>query len=117
MAVVKLKQDADKFDECQREMATAIIATVMTELRKANLPDEQLKELVTGIAFHVCCILDGSQFFGKGGNDIFPVVTFQADGCADDEAFSCGGGSYMHEYVHGLVKEWFPPKKNIGFDV
>jgi hypothetical protein len=69
-----------------------------------------LKELVTGIAFHVCCILDASQPFGKQEDDIFPVITFQAESTADDEVITCGGGSYMHEYVHGIVDEWFQPK-------
>ena len=111
MAVETIKLDKNKFDQCQIEMAKAIIATITAELRKANQPDEQLKELVTGIAFQVCCILDGSQLFGKSEDDIFPVVTFQAEGYADDEVISCGGASYMHDYVHNLVDEWFQPRK------
>ena len=114
MAVTKIKLDADKFDKCQIEMVTAIIATIVGELRKANLPDDQFKEIATGIAFHVCCVLDASQVFDE---DIFPVVTFQTDGTADDEVITCGSASYMHEYVHGLVKEWFQPKPKIGFDL
>jgi hypothetical protein len=55
MTVTIVKLDADKFDTCQIEMATAIIATILAELRKANLPDDQLKNLVTGIAFP--CVL------------------------------------------------------------
>lgn len=116
MAVEKLILDKDKFDKYQIEMVTAIIATIHAELLKASLPDEQLKNLIGGIAFHVCCILDASQDFGKEEDDIFPVITFQAEGYADNEVITCGGASYMHEYVHGLIKEWFPPKEKTGSD-
>lgn len=117
MAVERIKRDAHKFDECQREMVNAIIGNVVAEVEQLKLPDDQLKDLVTRIAFHVCCVLDGSQTFSKEADDIFPAVTFQAEGCADDEVISCGGGSYMHEYVHGLVETWFQPKRKIGFDI
>jgi hypothetical protein len=116
MAVEKIKLDADKFDQCQIEMATAIIGTIMAGLRKANLPDDQLKDLVTDIAFDVCCILDASQVFGTEADDIFPVLTFQVEGCTDDEVISNGGNSYMHEYVQGIVEELLQPKRAIGVD-
>jgi hypothetical protein len=110
MAVGKVTLDKDKFDQFQIEMVTAIIGTIVRELGKANLPNEQFKDLATGIAFHVCCILDASQPFGNEEDDIFPVITFQAEGYAEDEVISCGGGSYMHEYVHGLVDACFQPR-------
>jgi len=113
---MKIRIDADKFDECQIEMATAIVAIITTELRKTKLPDDQLKDLVAGIAFDVCCILDGCQTFGKEADDIYPVLTFQAKGCADDEVISNGGNSYMHETVHRIVEELFQPKRRIGVD-
>jgi len=108
-----IRRDDSQFDECQIELLTAIIETISGELKKAKLDDDHLKELVTNIAFHVCCAVDGSLVMEKGGKTISPVLTFAGE--SDDEVISCGGGSYMHEYVHGFVEELLQPKPKTGF--
>jgi len=116
MSIARIKLDRNKFDKFQIEMVTAIVGTIVGELRKANLPNDQFKELATNIAFNVCCILDASTPIGEESDDIFPVLTFQAEGYADDEVISCGGASHMHDYVHSIAKELFGSMSPTGVD-
>jgi hypothetical protein len=117
MAVTKLKLDPHTFDACQKEMATAIIREISEELGTLKLPDDQMKDLVARVAFHVCCLIDGCRSIEKNGADISSVLTFQTNACTDDEVITSGGNSYMHEYVHRLAKAWFEAKAKIGFDL
>jgi hypothetical protein len=98
--------DENKYDELQMRLLCAIVEAIHTSLKTAGLAPNQLRELVTTLAFNICCIVDSSAVIHTKNGLLHPVLTFALDP-EKIELLSAGGPSWMHEYVHGVVDEHF----------
>jgi hypothetical protein len=103
---MKVVVDADSFDELQLFLTGQIVGAIHRGLRAANLTPEQLEEAVSAAAFNVCCVIDGSTQMKLNDTQVVPVLTF-ADSGACESLTSCGGTSFMHEYVQGAAEDYF----------
>jgi len=101
---MELKLKGDKFDEHQVIFIGDIIEKVKANLEEAGLAGEKLKELTGNIAFSVACTIDDTAGIEFDGIEVNPYLTFM-DG--ENELIHCGGNSYTHEYVFGVLNEIF----------
>ncbi|MDO6765347.1 hypothetical protein [Agarivorans sp. 1_MG-2023] len=101
---MELKLNAESFDEHQMILIGEIIDRVKSDLKLAGVKDEQLKEMVGNIAFSIATTLDNSSTTEFDGVVVNPYLVFQTQ---DNELTHCGGNSYMHEYVFGILDEVF----------
>jgi len=104
---MKLIEDGNTFDEMQKTLMGALIESVKGEVESENLSPETARSLVEGISFSLAVILDGNRDATFDGNEVVPFLTFQND---DDDLVSSGGGSWMHEYVFGLIRQIYEGK-------
>lgn len=100
----KIKSNADEYDEQQAIFIGAIIEDVKSKLEEAGIKGSQLKELTGNISFGIATLIDNSTSIEFEGKEIFPLLTFIEN---DDELIHCGGNSYTHEYVFGVLDEIF----------
>ncbi|MEW8632247.1 MAG: hypothetical protein AB2591_19795 [Candidatus Thiodiazotropha sp.] len=100
----KIKSHADEYDEQQVTFIGAIIEEVKSKLEEAGMKGEQLKEITGNISFGIATLIDNSASIEFDGKEIFPLLTFIEN---DDELIHCGGNSYTHEYVFGVLDEVF----------
>lgn len=102
---LKLKLDADEFDEQQIILIGSIIEDVKSRLEDSGIKGQQLKELVGNISFGIATLIDNSASIEFEGKEIFPQLTFYSED--EDNLIHCDGNSYMHEYVFGVLDEVF----------
>jgi hypothetical protein len=101
---MELKLKADKYDEHQVIFIGDIIEKIKANLEEAGLTGEKLKELTGNIAFSIACTIDDTAGIEFDGIEVNPNLTF-VDG--ENELIHCGGNSYTHEYVFGVLDEIF----------
>jgi len=101
---MKLKEDADRFDELQMILIGGIVDAIKEDLDKAGLPDGKSRELLETLSFSVSTILDGSRTVAYEGKEASPVITFES---GEDDLVYPGGSSWMHEYVFGVIGELY----------
>ncbi len=65
---------------------------------------EKLKETTGKIAFSIACTIDDTAGIEFEGTEVNPYLTFLRD---DDDIMHCGGNSFTHEYVFGILDEVF----------
>ncbi|RKR66459.1 hypothetical protein C8C94_0917 [Acidovorax sp. 94] len=104
---MKLIEDSHAFDEMQKTLMGALIESVRGELESENLSPDIARSLVEKISFSLAVILDGSRDSTFNGSEVVPFLTFQND---DEDLISSGGGSWMHEYAFGLIKQIYEGK-------
>ncbi len=100
----KLKLDSDEYDGQQAIFIGAIIEDVKAKLEEAGIKDEALKDLAGNISFGFATLIDNSSSIEFDGKEIVPVLTFLE---GEEELIHCGGNSYTHEYVFGVLDEIF----------
>jgi hypothetical protein len=101
---IELKLDADKFDEHQAIFIGEIIEQIKGKLEEAGLIGEKLKEVTGNIAFSIACTIDDTAGIEFDGIEVNPYLTFLA---SENELMHCGGNSFTHEYVFGVLDEVF----------
>ena len=106
---MKLSTDRNNFDDLQRSLLRQFIDSIYRSLLDAGVPRDKLSELVTEIAFNICCAIDGSTVMRRADGRVLPFLTFTKDATLE-EIISSGKGSWMHEYVHGAVAEYLKTK-------
>jgi hypothetical protein len=106
---MQVRVDENRFDELQNFLADEIVAATFGGLEPLGLPRTQLQEVITSIAFNVCCAVDGSTIMHLNGERVFPVLTFAATS-EFNELLSTGSTSFMHEYIHGIVEQFLAKK-------
>ena len=104
---MKLISDAAKFDELQPWFTGELIATVKQRLEGEDFETDKLKALCGDIAFSTCTLLDGSSTFEVNNKEYNPILSFSEE---EGEMFFNGGNSYLHEYVFGVLDEFFEDK-------
>ncbi|MBL4796174.1 MAG: hypothetical protein JKY50_02035 [Oleispira sp.] len=100
----KLKLDADEHDDQQAIFIGAIIEDVKSKLETSGLKGEALKELTGNISFGIATLIDNSSSIEFEDKEVVPVLTFLE---GDSELIHCGGNSFTHEYVFGVLDEVF----------
>ena len=101
---MELGQNETTFDEHQSILIGEIIERIKSSLEKAGVTGENLKSLTGDIAFKIATTLDNSSKTEFEGVVVNPYLTFQTN---ENELIHCGGNSYMHEYVFGVLDEVF----------
>src|SRR5580658_2180150 len=101
---MKVSIDWEEFDGLQKYILHEIIRSVHQNLLESGIDREKIPDLADGIAFDLCCVIDGSTVIPRPGGRILPILTFAMD-ASMEELISSGGGSWMHELVHAAVKE------------
>ncbi len=102
---MELKLDSNKFDQYQIILASNIIKATYEELNDLGIPVEKLNDICSRIAFNICCLIDGCETLVAKGYKFSPILTFVDDDTSFNVAISCGGNSYMHEYVDKIIHE------------
>jgi len=75
--------------------------------REAGITEDQALSDVTGsISFSVAAIIDGSRQMDLDGQLVLPFLAFATERNGD-EILAAEGGSWMHEYVFGVVDAVF----------
>ena len=107
MQIAYEEGDAD-YEEYQALLMTEVVRSVRQRLEAGGVRGKQLRELVTHIAFDVGAILDGSQVVSTDDDHLVPFLGF-AEGRMRDQLLLShgGGGSSLHEFVPGAVKDEF----------
>ena len=99
---MKLIEDGGVFDDMQQTLIGSLIESIKSELDSEDINPEIARNLLEKISFSIAVILDGSRDTIFEGEEAFPVLTFQNE---DENLISSGGGSWMHEYVFGIIKK------------
>lgn len=99
-----LRLDSDEYDNQQVMFIGAIIEAVKTKLEEAGIKGEELKELTGNISFGVAALIDNSSSIEFEDKEVVPVLTFLE---GEKNLIHCGGNSYTHEYVFGVLDEVF----------
>ena len=107
MDIVYEEGDGD-YEEYQALLSQALVGSVRQRLEAASIKGKRLQELVEGIAFDVGAIIDGSQVVSTEEDHLVPVLGFAEGRMRDQLLLShAGGGSSLHEFVPGAVREAF----------
>ena len=102
---MELKTDEKAFDKLQLFLAKELAGLVKSDLERAGLAGQDLFDATQQIAFSVAAMIDGSTVMHLDGDRVQPVLTFEAtDG---QSLISAGAGSWMHEYIGGMVDDAF----------
>ena len=96
-------QKTDKYDEQQAIFIGAIIESIKAKLEESGLENEALKELTGDISFSIATLIDNASSIEFDGQEIVPILTFMEE----TDLIHCGGNSYTHEYVFGVLDEVF----------
>lgn len=101
---MKLNQDSGRYDELQILLIEEIVATLRDGLREAGVTQPRvLADATSTLAFSIAALLDGARELTVDGVEVIPVLTF-ANGHEGDELVAPeSGGSWMQEYVPGLL--------------
>lgn len=94
--------DSSRYDKHQLFFVRKLCEMIVGDLQRAGIDDEAGEEIATQVAFTMCCLTDGSTILELDGKPFLPCLMFSQD---DDyaELLSCGGASWMHEYVGSTV--------------
>ena len=109
IGIMKLSIDWEKFESLQNDLLHEIISSTCQSLIGAGISREKIPDLVTEIAFDVCCAIDGSTVIRRADGRVLPILTFAKD-ASREELISSGSGSWMHELVHDAVKKYLELK-------
>ena|ERR1035437_2546325 len=104
---MKVTHDDTRYEAMEQRLMKELVQTVAVYLDKAGLKDAQLRELTTKIAFSVAEVIDGSAHMDFEDDHLVPVLAFAEGRMRDKLLAPKFGGSSMHEFTHGLVKEVF----------
>jgi hypothetical protein len=99
---MNIETNRDEFKKRQTALIKLIAFDVRSRLAKMGLGEDQ--ELVEGLVFDICTILDGSREAKIDGKQLLPFITF-ADDRKGEHLVSAGGGSWMHEICSGIVEK------------
>jgi hypothetical protein len=97
-------QNRKEFDKRQSQVLREIILSVKKELQSAGVPEERLADVTGKVAFSVAAIIDSSRIIKRDGQQIFPYLAFAEDKTRT-KLLAEPGGSWMHEYVFGMVDD------------
>jgi hypothetical protein len=100
---MKITTDRDAFEKQQKRVIEEIARDVKDHLEKIGAGTNQ--KLVEGIVFSICAIFDGSRQMELDGMLVHPYLTFVND--EEGEELLEGGGSWMHEISHRIVRKTF----------
>ena len=101
---MELKNEGGKYDEYQAIFIGEIIERIKSNLEEAGLSGEKLKDLTGNLAFGVACVIDDTAGIEFDGREINPYLTFLE---GENVLLHCGGNSFTHEYVFGVLDEVF----------
>ena len=105
---MKVTADNTRFDELQVHVLNEIVASIIDGLKEAGVSDSQtLHEATSNIAFSVAAIVDGSRVMNLEGTEVVPILTFARERDGQELIGADSGGSWMNEYVFGVVDEQF----------
>ena len=109
MKIVYPAGDA-RHEQYQGLIADEIARTLRDHLQRAGLAGDDLRSLVTSIAFDVAAIVDGSTSLSTEDDDspLMPILGFAVGRMRNLLMLAIdGGGSSLHEFVPGAVDEAF----------
>lgn len=81
-----------------------MMLSIQSRLQETSLPEDSVDDLTESIAFSVAAIFDASAVMELDGKPVVPFLAF-ADERNGDNLIAEEGGSYMHEYVFGMLDE------------
>lgn len=99
-------ENRKEFDKRQSRVLREIIVSIKKELQAAGVPEEHLSDVAGKIAFSVAAVIDSNRVMKLNGQQIFPFLAFAEDKTRT-KFLAEPGGSWMHEYVFGMVDEIF----------
>jgi hypothetical protein len=97
---MNIHEDRDEFSKRQTRLIQEIAYGVKSRLEEMGLGTDP--ELVEGLVFEICSILDGSREMDLEGNQVRPFLTFAKDE-EGEQLIAAEGGSWMHEISGGIV--------------
>ena len=103
---MELIEDERSYDTFQIHMLKEIVKDIKEELESAGVASDSVEGHTGNIAFRVAAIIDASRIMESDGKPVLPFLCFARDDSLK-EIVSSGGGSWMHEYVFGVVDEVF----------
>lgn len=103
---IEVRVDEIRFDEQQLFLMGEIVRTIRSELQQAGVEEEKLADVTSDIAFSIATMIDGSRVMNLEGRPLTPFLTFAEDS-ERTRLVARDGGSFMHEYVHGIVDDVF----------
>lgn len=107
---MKIELNPYRFDELQIKILEEIIISIKEGLQAAGVADEKnLYDSTAEIAFSIATIIDGSSIMELDSKPVVPFLAFAKE-YNSDELVAAEGGSWMHEYVFGMVDEMFSPE-------
>jgi hypothetical protein len=99
--------DETSFDYAQMALLCQLVEVVEGLVADLDLPLEKTIEIVTDIVWGICCNVDGSTIINTPHGRILPILGF-GEGLGEMRTVTTSGGeSWMHEYVHSVVDEYF----------
>jgi hypothetical protein len=98
--------DKKEFDKRQLHVLREIILAVRKDLKDTGVPEERVADVTGDIVFSVAAIIDASHVMQVDGRQIFPFLAFAEDKNVT-KLLAEPGGSWMHEYVFGMVDDIF----------
>jgi hypothetical protein len=104
---MNIEINLDEFKKRQTALIQLMAIDFRHRLEKMGLGEDQ--ELVEGLVFDICAILDGSREAKVGGKQLLPFITF-ADDRKGENLVSAGGGSWMHEICSDVVEKIYERK-------
>lgn len=105
---MKISIDTERYDQLQLRLLEELVVSLRDGLREAGVDDaDTLYEATGNLAFAVASIMDGSRVMDLDGADVAPVLTFARERDGEDLVAPPSGGSWMHEYVFGVVDDVF----------
>jgi hypothetical protein len=108
---MQLKTDDARFDHCQTHLIRQIVRALKKDLEEAGIPKERLADVTGDVAFSVAAIMDGSHMIQADGKPVIPVVSFAED-AEGTRLIARHGGTFMHEYVYGVVDDPFDAEES-----
>jgi hypothetical protein len=103
---MNITENESAFDKCQLALIREIIRAIKSDLADSGIEEDRLADVTGEVAFSVAAILDGSRVMQADGQPLIPMLTFAED-AERTKLVGRAGGSFMHEYVHGIVDDVF----------
>lgn len=115
---MKISIDTERYDQLQLRLLEELVVSLRDGLREAGVDDaDTLYEATGNLAFAVASIMDGSRVMDLDGADVAPVLTFARERDGEDLVAPPSGGSWMHEYVFGVVDDVFEQGGDLDDDL
>jgi len=103
---MEIVQNKAAYNKRQFELLREIVLVTKKRLEQAGVTKEDSRELTGNIVFSISALLDASRVL-KTGDDLFVPVLVFADDNDRNKLMAEPGGSWLHEYVIGLVDDIF----------